>query len=146
MTSQKEPMTHNVCYALPHFDVSYWIQIDRGDFPCTDMVGEFSIIDDSFQVSTYGTHVSSDFSFLKNYALRRCFSEFDRNLPPRYDGVSRSYAVLDQNIPPFSVCHFFHCRCYFESEEFSPVDFDLSLDLGELKQPTRKENNNANQH
>lgn len=144
MNPENKSTSHNVCYVLPHFNVSYWIQVDRGDFPCTDLVGEFSIIDDAFQVSTYGLHISSDFSFLKNYALRRCFSAFESNLPSRLNGVPHAFAVLKYHVSPFSVSHTFHCRCYFESFDLPPVDFDISLTMGELQTQKNMEKKNEN--
>lgn len=139
--SEAKSVSHNAC-SVNHFDVSYWIQIDRGDFPVTDMVGEFSIIDPSFQVETYGTHLESDRCFIKNYAIRRCFAEFLNFLPSHLDGVSVSFAVLRQDLPlGREGDSIFHCRCYFGTSysacgssvipfyplEFQPIDFDLSL-------------------
>lgn len=128
-------MSHNACYgSIPRFDCSYWVQIDRGDFPCTDIVGEFSIIDPVFQVSTYGSHLSSDRGFVKNYAVRRCFAEFENYLPSNYDGVPRSFAILHQSFPlTREGSSTFVCRCYFECVDLSPVDFQLSLTVSEIK-------------
>lgn len=137
-----ESLSHNVCYgSIPRFDCSYWVQIDRGDFPCTDIVGEFSIIDPVFQVSTYGHHLESDRGFVKNYAVRRCFAEFENYLPSNYDGIPRSFAILHQTFPlTREGSSTFFCRCYFEGVDVRSVDFELSLTVSEIKQTAKKEN------
>jgi hypothetical protein len=134
MMPHPESSSHNAC-CVNHFDVSYWIQVDRGDFPVTDIIGEFSIIDPCFQLETYGNHLQSDRSFIKNYAVRRCFVEFSNYLPQSFDGKKLSFAILRQNFPMAregkSV---FVCRCFFSDSEYcdpssNPVDFELSLSI-----------------
>lgn len=134
-------VSHNAC-SVNRFNVSYWIQIDRGDFPVTDLVGEFSIIDPSFQVETYGSHLHSDMAFVKNYAIRRCFVEFLNYLPSHLEGRRVSFAVLRQDLP---LCRegnsVFHCRCFFDvpalplsiDAGFQPIDFELSLTVENVK-------------
>ena len=130
------PVSHNACSVsfgrcFPRVNVSYWIEIDRGDFSCSDIVGEFSIIDPSFQVDTYGTHLCSDRSLVRNYSVRRCFVEFMQRLPPHLDGVPCSLAVLSSH---FEVApnrsSIYNCRCCFnplKGEPIPSIDFRLSL-------------------
>lgn len=149
MMPHPESMSHNACYrSIPHFDCSYWISIDRGDFPVTDIIGEFSIIDEAFQVDTRGTHLQSDRVVLRNYAIRRVFVEFERYLPSHLENVPHSFAVLNSH---FTVApnqsSVYNCRCYFndiKNPELPPLDFDISLAMvfvkGSPTTTTKKEN------
>ena len=130
-----EPVSHNVCYSLPHIDVSYWFAVDRSDFPVSDVIGEFSIIDPAFQVDTYGTHLCSDLCLLRNYAVRRCFSEIENYFPASLEGKSHSFAVLQTHYPSEpNKTVVYDCRCYFSDDLVNPFDFQLSIGLAVQKQ------------
>lgn len=136
-------VSHNVCYiSIPHFDCSYWIQLERGDFSVSDVIGEFSIIDPVFQLETYGSHLVSDDAIRRNYALRRVFSEFERYLPSHLENVPHSFAVLIATCGTRHGNDFVYtCRCYFNSAEnpiLSPVDFQVSLTIDYVKGVTKQ--------
>lgn len=127
--------SHNACYSIPHIDVSYWFAVDRSDFSVSDVIGEFSIIDPAFQVSTYGCHLCSDFSYLHNYVIRRCFCEVENYFPVSLEGKDHSFAVLKTHFPSEpNKSTVYDCRCYFHDELARPFDFQLSIGLTVVKQ------------
>lgn len=139
MASLDGSMSHNVCYGVPHIDCSYLISVDRGDFPVTDIIGEYSIIDPAFLVVTYGTYLLSDVATLRNYALRRVFSELENYFPDRLEGKRHSFAVLHASFACFlNSENIYECRCYFDEEELRPVDFTVSMSLSVVKPKINK--------
>ena len=122
-------VSHNAC-SVPHYIVSYWLSIDRGSFPVTDFIGEFSIIDPAFQLETYGNFLHSDRSFVENYAVRRIFFDIENHLPAHLENVPHSFSVLNKCHVVSSHDTVFNCRCHFNSSEdplIPNIDFDISL-------------------